>query len=203
MTSIEEKKLNRFRMLKAIYDEVNNDEYTWVNMWEIGRQLNFDRATTEQVTQFLVGEGLIAFRAIGGTIGITHTGIVEIERAESVPDQPTTYFPPVNIINVGQMVNSQIQQSSPRATQTQTITSDESSKLQATLLEIQNSIDKLNITEDTKQELISNIHTIEAQLKSPKPKRSIIKETVASIRSILEGVTGNIAATLLQKLLGF
>jgi hypothetical protein len=121
MTTIEEKKFQRFKFLKTVYEASKGDEHNWVDMWKIGNYLSLDRETTEQVTQYLIGEGLIAFQALGGVIGITHRGIIEIEDALSTPDRATRYFPPVNIINVGQMINSQIQQSSAEANQTQQV----------------------------------------------------------------------------------
>ena len=48
----------------------------------------------------------------------------------------------------------------------------------------------------------SDIETIESQIKSPRPKSTIIKECLASIRTILEGAAGSmIAALLVQQIM--
>jgi hypothetical protein len=48
-------------------------------MWDIGDQLGFDRDLTISIAQYLKGEGLLEFRALGGIISITHYGNKEVE----------------------------------------------------------------------------------------------------------------------------
>jgi hypothetical protein len=52
-------------------------------MFTIGDQLSFDRETTINVAQYLKGEGLIQFRALGGGISITHHGIRQVEQLKA------------------------------------------------------------------------------------------------------------------------
>lgn len=72
------------------------------------------------------------------------------------------------------------------------------------IIEIINEIHKntkqLNLKPEDEKELESDIITIEAQSKSPKPKNGIVKDCLKSLRSILEGAGGGVAATLLTKL---
>jgi len=65
---------------------------------------------------------------------------------------------------------------------------------------LQENKSKLSVSREDAEELGSEIKTIEAQIKSPKPKQSIIKEGLATIGKILEGAGGNIAAHLLIEL---
>lgn len=44
------------------------------------------------------------------------------------------------------------------------------------------------------KELSAEINTLRAQICSPKPKKSIIKETLQSVRSILEGAGATLLA---------
>lgn len=65
-------------------------------------------------------------------------------------------------------------------------------------------IDELQLAGDSKRELEANVQTLAAQASSPKPNVSVIKETLASIRNMLEGVAGNmIAAAILHQLKWF
>jgi len=48
-------------------------------MWDIGDQLGFDRDLTISIAQYLKGEGLLEFRALGGIISITHYGNKEVK----------------------------------------------------------------------------------------------------------------------------
>ena len=47
---------------------------------------------------------------------------------------------------------------------------------------------------DSVKELSAEVNTLKAQIESPKPKKSIIKETLQSVRSILEGAGATLLA---------
>ncbi len=51
-------------------------------------------------------------------------------------------------------------------------------------------------------ELTADLDTLDAQLKSPSPKKRVVRELLASFRSVLEGAGGQVAGTLLAKLAG-
>jgi hypothetical protein len=87
-------------------------------MWDIGTELGLSRDETDNVVDYLVGEGLATHRAIGGAIAMTHGGVLEVERALTKPEAATKYFPPViNIMNIRSMVGSQIQQGTHASSQ--------------------------------------------------------------------------------------
>ena len=58
----------------------------------------------------------------------------------------------------------------------------------------------LAIGDDTSRELCLDISTVETQIKSPNPKDNIVRESLNSIRRILEGASGGAAAQLLMQL---
>jgi len=82
-----------------LYEKTHGNQYEYVDMWELGEELKFTRDQTQLTVQFLGGEGLVDEK-VGGAIGITHPGVVQVEDALSKPDKPTYYFPPVNITRV-------------------------------------------------------------------------------------------------------
>jgi hypothetical protein len=201
---VEKARANRFRFLKLFYERTGGDEYKWFNMFEVGQDLGFEKDETSRVTQYLVGENLVIHRAVGGLIGITHWGIREMESALSNPNQPTKYFPPaVNIIEVhGDIVGSQIQQATQTSAQ-QIISPDVQralteflSKLEADLAEVTRTLDKAKLVD-----LTADLDTVKAQLKASEPKRSIVKEALSSIRSILEGAGATLLAAEAIRLL--
>ena len=102
--------------------------------------------------------------------------------------------------NIGAMHNSQLQQDSPGATQNLNIGLD-IQKVLALVAEIRAKEAELGLSADEATELSSELTTIEVQSESPKPKATIIKESLKSIRAILEGATGNVAASGLLALL--
>jgi len=116
MSEIEEKKKKRFQFLHRLYELTGGDELKCFDISTIGKELGFDSNLTRNIVQYLKGEGLIKVIGDQGLIGISHPGTIEVEKALSSPDTPTSYFPPVNIISIGQMISSQIQQASSEAT---------------------------------------------------------------------------------------
>jgi hypothetical protein len=116
MMTIDELREARFRFLNAVYEASGGDEYIWPDWSELAQPLGFDERLTHRILDYLVGEGLLKIWA-AGHVGITHEGIREVENARTHPNQSTHYFPPVNVIMIGSMVNSVIQQASPGAHQ--------------------------------------------------------------------------------------
>jgi len=137
-----------------------------------------------------------------GIVKILQSGIEEVENALLKPDEPTEHFPPVkNIIIIEKVTDSQIQIDSPHSIQ---IKADKelTDKLEELNKFIKDNIEQLMLNEDDKQELQTEIQTIDIQLSSPKPKRNILKECVSSIRRVMEGATGQIIASQIIEKLG-
>ena len=106
-----------------------------------------------------------------------------------------------NITNFyGAVENSQFQQQTKDSIQVKSDVSFDFESIIEIINEIRKNSKQLNLKPEDEQELESDIITIEAQSKSPKPKNAIVKSCLKSIRSILEGAGGGVAATLLAKL---
>ena len=203
MDRLTEKKANRFRFLNALYEATDGATNAIVEMWDLGESIELDREATSGVVDYLSGEHLLEHRALGGGIGITHYGVVEVEHALSEPEKPTQYFPPVvNITHVHSMVNSQIQQGTHGSQQTLAVSQSDLTAIRIFLDEFSSSIDHLKLTPEAAAEARAEVASVGAQLSSPKSKVSIVGEGLRSIRSILEGAAASsLASTLLPKLL--
>jgi hypothetical protein len=197
--NIQASRENRFNFLKKVYDLCDGNENTMMNMWGIGNALGLEREETDKITQFLVGENLIKFVALGGELSITHYGVIKIEEAVSKPEKETQYFPPVNIINIHHMENSQIQQNNISSTQESSWVISNNNDIRSFLEILKTKIHELNLSSDDELELNSEVATIESQLSSSRPKKGIIKETLLSIKKIIEGAAGGIVAGELLK----
>ena len=103
-------------------------------------------------------------------------------------------------IHVANMYNSQIQAATSHSNQTQhnDINID---KLNLLIQELENNLDKLSLDQDQNEEIVSEIETLKAQSKSPKPKRDIIASCLGSIKNIMEGAGGGVAAQGIWELL--
>lgn len=102
--------------------------------------------------------------------------------------------------NIGSMQNSQLQQDSPNATQSLTVNMD-LKQLAGFIEALKGQVDGLRLNSTEKDELCAEIATIEHQIASPKPKPVIVKESLNTVRSLLEGIAGSmIASGLLAQL---
>ncbi|UII26600.1 hypothetical protein LVD15_25440 [Fulvivirga maritima] len=196
--NMREKKNQRFQFLKHLYDTVEGSSFKDVDMWCIGRELKFDMGRTQDTVDYLIKESLIESRGVGGTIGISHEGISEIEKALSEPDEPTEHFKSYNIINIKNMSNSAIQQGNTSSHQEFMFKvkalKDLVEKLQRFALDVK-------LDPELREELSAEIDTLRAQSNSPKPKISIISESLKTVRSLVEGVATSAMAPEIIKLI--
>lgn len=105
----------------------------------------------------------------------------------------TASLPSTSHIYVGSMVNSAIQQGSPGATQTVTISQNSREAIESVIREVTAAFEKLNLSSDELNELSAEIDTIKAQLKSANPKPGLLTACLASIRTELEKVAARCA----------
>jgi len=108
---------------------------------------------------------------------------------------------PQNITNFyGPVQSPQIQQGSPQAIQITASISFQPEAIKAFLENLRDALKSLQISPEQKLEVDAELQTLEAQVKSPKPKSSILRESLSSIRRILESAGGGAAAHLLVEL---
>ena len=192
---LEKRKENRFKFLHRLYELTDTNRLASVSMWDIGNEFDLEQQETHNITDYLEGEGLLEYAALGGWIEITHYGILEVEQALSSPQEPTEHFPPVvNIIHVQSMTHSQIQQGNIDSTQTGKWTAAQTQELRDFLAHLEGKLDALSLAPDDEAEARVDVTTIKAQLESPRPHQVVIVEMLKSIRTILEKAAGSIVA---------
>ena len=65
-------KANRFQFLKKVYELSEGSTAVFLNMFDhVGAQLNFDHNTTQNIVDYLINEGLLEVRGLGGGISIS------------------------------------------------------------------------------------------------------------------------------------
>lgn len=204
MKSVEEKETDRFSFLRKMYEKKTRSGIQVLNTYEIATEVGFNRNEAELIVDYLEGEGLLTTHNDGWEmISITHFGILEVEQALSSPNEPTAHFPPVvNFIQVEQMHNSQIMQSSTGNLQTLLSSGHDLAKLGKFVEIIESRFSELDFQSiDEQNEALAEIQTIKTQISSPKPKEIVIRESGKTLRNILEGMTGSLLASELLKLL--
>jgi len=204
MYKLAETKRKRFQFLNHMYEITGGSSRKFVNMFELGTELGFEQKEVSNIVQYLKGEHLVEHKTLGGGIAITHYGVKEVEEALSNPESSTTYFPPVNIIQIHHMEGSQIQQGNVNSSQTGAFNLTKAEDIKAFVSSLKAKLDELQVGSGDKEEVLSDIETIESQLRSSRPKEGIVKECLKSIRTVLEGAAGSILATrLLSQMASF
>lgn len=103
---------------------------------------------------------------------------------------------------MGPVGHSNVMNGSPGANQAISITQLDLGQVRQLVQEISDSVEEIEVPPEQRRELVAEAETIKAQTTSPKPKMSIVWESLGSIRRILETAGGRLAAMYLAKLLG-
>ena len=211
MVDIEKRQADRLRVMKAIFDASDGSEFNEVRGDELADKLvDLTQQELADACRYLKRQGLIeeAMPDMGGSpvpywVNITHPGIMEMEQSLGAPDKPTEHFPPISVITISNsnVIGSAIQSGSPGAHQEMTVGDINIEGIREFLNELESHTADLELPEAEGQEFAAEIATVKAQIDSPRPKKQIIRESLHTIRSILEGIGGNLAAAPLLELL--
>jgi len=118
---------------------------------------------------------------LGNEVGFSEN---EVKKAEATIYNIETYIESVK--------SSQVQVNSSHSVQTMNKEFDLEKVRE--LLSLLKKVPELGLKNDDKEELKSDISTMEAQINSPRPKMKIIKEGLKSFRSILQNASGSVVA---------
>jgi hypothetical protein len=203
LASLQEKKEQRLRFMHRLYEATDGSTFHDVDSTNIGKELGWPDQVTEKVVEYLVDKGLAKYFSAGDLINITHAGVVEVETALDNPDQGTEHFAPVSVTQIfyRDVIGSAIQAGSPGATQTTTIGDLNLDRVRQFVERYEEAEPSLGLEAEEAAEAQADIATIRAQLDSPRPKPEIIRGSLRSVRTILEGATGSLAASGLLELL--
>jgi hypothetical protein len=205
MKTLEDKQQARLLYLKTLYDKTRGGSRgIELDMWELGKELGFSHDDTSDVVDYLAGERLLADDCTLSGVSLSHAGVVEIEQAMQAPEQRTQHFPPQvvhNVIHVDKMVNSQILQGSPGATQTGTFSAQDMTAVLRWAAEVRMALPQLNLAADDIMDAEANLATLEAQAKARKPDATILSRAGVVVRGLLEAA-GKGAATAIGTVLG-
>jgi hypothetical protein len=207
MDEIRERQSRRFQFLKLLHDKANafyDTEAKRTNttfripIADLGSQLGFPPVETEQIVRYLCEEGLIG--RVSGTVYILHAGIKEVEDALTKPDRPTEHFAAgvINyLIQADQIINSPFQQGTYDSTQTVSFSLETRQETEKFIQLLKGQLPELFLNTQDRTEAEAEIATIMAQLASPRPKSSIIKTSISTIKNILENIPANVAANII------
>ena len=131
---------------------------------------------------------------------IKHAGVVEVENAEAEPTVATEHFPPANVIYIGNMTQSQIQQGVTSSTQTGTFLNNDPQAIRDFVSAYKSKLPEMSLSPSERQEAEAEIATVEAQLGSSKPKWGIIQASCEVLKGFLAHVGGSAIASYFKTL---
>ncbi len=199
VATLEEKRRWRLQFMDVLYQLAGGARYKPVDMFTIGDQLQLSRNQTLDVQTYLIEEGLVEPFGAGPQVQLTHKGIVEFETSQQHPDQPTAHFPPartVNIIYVGRdVVGSEVQQATQHSRQSgDFVNADQGANVDEFLRLLMERLNALALSAADLQDVKAQQQTIEAQLRSSRPRRNLIQESLAAIKTTLDVVAAGVTA---------
>lgn len=198
---IERKKALRLKLLLKLYELTAGSRHKSLDLKSVGQQLGLDEEPTLDAGQYLKDQGLIEYLAMGPQVGITHYGIMEAEERLQNAGTPSARFPEINIVTVGQMIGSNIQQGTTASSLTSAARVDVPAV--APLVEaLEGALREAQLESRQRADAEAELATIRAQLKSSNPKPSILKGSVETLKTIVQG-GGQLAAAgkIIQDLL--
>jgi hypothetical protein len=209
LVDIEKRRADRLLVMKTIFDASQGSEDVFVSGPALLEALDLSDQALGDACNYLAGEGLIkTTQTMWGhltpfTIQITHWGIKEMEQSLIAPEEPTLHFPPaVSIINVGgSVIGSAIQSGSPGADLKLSVGDFDLGVVREFLAQYDAQAADLDLPSPAAEELAAEVDTVKAQLRSPRPKLHVIRESLISARAALEVATGGAAAVGLLDLL--
>lgn len=170
---------------------------------DLGKSIGFQTQFVMFIDRSSVAALLDVVRTIvlNWTLKLEEQNILGEELSFTRDEQIAAQQTPQNINNFfGAVHNPQIQQSCQQSSQYLVNASVDADAIKPFVDMLRKQLDFLELPEDKKAEVEAEAATIEAQLKSPKPKVSILRESLDSLKRILEGAGGNIAAQLVTEL---
>ena len=202
--SLKQKQKTRLKILHKLYELTNGDVDKFIQGHDLASNCGIaDDAQFKTAVDYLEGAYLLeAKRLNDGTpvlVQIKHAGVVEVEGAFLRPDEPTSHFLPVNVLYVNQMVGSSVQQGTVNSTQETTVqVSDGATEELKRFVEVATTmLTSVDRSLPLWQEVKSDIETLRAQSLSPKPKRSVIRDCLASLGRLCEGAAAGAIGTQL------
>lgn len=160
-----------------------------------------------QITLIIPGTALIRIIDVVRTIVLNWSmkleedNILGEDMSFTPKERETAKKTSYNITNFyGPVQSPQIQQDATHSIQISTIQQFDTSAVHSFITELQQNLSQLNLKAEIEQELQAEIQTVQAQVDSPKPKNSVIRECLGSIKRVLEGAGGGVAAQLLMQL---
>lgn len=190
---MEQIKEDRIKFLNRVYELSTGQIGVIIDGEVLGNELGFDRNKSLSIYHYLNDGKLTEPMGAGMRLSITYHGIKFVEN----DSKDLGYANNHNTINIQTMNGGAIQQATSHSTINFVASEKTISEIDTFIQELLELLKNMNEQDEVVKELYADINTIKSQKSSPKPKKTILSSSLASIKSILEGTVSGIAGTLL------
>ncbi len=168
------------QFFRSLFIKTGGDKKKQVSMHEIGNEAGLDKSASKTVAEELMSLGLIDIRTLSGGIGLTEEGVLEAQ----------SWFSDIPGIGAAEITLGN-----------QPIVGEKNGEVITDILtNLKPRIGKLGMAFDDLADLLADIQSLEAQMRSSRPKTAIIREC---FRSMLPTLTRGSETETLSRIKSF
>jgi hypothetical protein len=150
---------------RSLFIKTGADTRKQVSMHEIGNEAGLDKSASKNVAEELMSLGLIDIRTLSGGIGLTEEGVLEAQ----------SWFADISgISSAGTTLGNH-----------PVVGEKNSAVIMDILVCLKPRIGKLGMAFDDLTELLADVQSLEAQMRSSRPKSAIVRECFRSMLPVL------------------
>jgi hypothetical protein len=192
----------RLRFLHALYEAADGSPDTTVDFEPFAAQLGLALEPAWTIRGYLSREGLVR-GVTTSALRITHDGVKQVEAALTAPSAPTEGFPPAeNVLVIGTAEGTVVQQGNVDSVQQVELGGAALEDARRLAAELETQLASLEGGSAELRELVAEAATASAQLRGARPRLAAVKETVGTVRDLLESAaaSGKAVAGILSAL---
>jgi hypothetical protein len=186
---LDERRRRRAAFMRALYELVDASTLASALPSAVAGPAGLTVEEAESVVEYLGNDGMLEMQTFDGDVSITHRGIKEVELSLARPDEATEHFPPASVYVAGNVYG--LQANTSRSTQHVEVAVDDGARaaIEAFVRALREVVDEL--PDGEREAARADLDTVDAQLRSPRPRGAVLREALGSLRSVAEGAAGS------------
>ena len=209
MDDFERRRANRLALITAVYQATGGNIMRFIDLKDVLESAQLSPNDAVMAADYLKGEGLLSLESNQqpGLARLTHLGVREVEQAKAAPAQATDHLPAPatvsNVVVIERMYGgSQIQQGTTGSYQEQHVEmlgGDEIARLRELVSEYRRLLNEHEADERVQGEAETQLGTIESQLSSAQPNRTIVTLSLGTLWELAQRVAGGVITQALME----
>lgn len=173
---------NDIRFLMSLFEMTQGDGDIQVSMHDVGNSIGLDKGEATQAAEWVMGAGWAELKTLSGGIGISVAGV---EKAVSLGAKLPQGSEAIVRLGGGPIIDDGVR-----------------NVLESLIASLKLEVVQKNLDFDTTAEVVADIRTLDLQLSSPRPKTTIIRAGLESIKAIMQKGDASKLISLIDQLIG-